>query len=195
MVGKELFLLRHGDTGMKGRYIGSTNVPVSERGMEQVRKTGRLLHDAGISQIFCSPMLRCMQSLDLLDLSCICIFSDLLREIDFGHWEGKSFDEIVQSDKESVDTWVANPGSFSFPCGESLTAFKKRVEDFATQLRSAADKKMLVVSHGGVIRHLICALLGLPSDNYLLFDVQPGCFSSIRLFPEGGILTGLNIKG
>jgi hypothetical protein len=37
--------------------------------------------------------------------------------------------------------------------------------------------------------------LGLDFDNYLLFDVKPGCFCSIRLYAEGGVLTGFNIKG
>jgi alpha-ribazole phosphatase len=195
MEAKELYLLRHGDTGLHGRYIGSTDAPLTDRGREQVRKTSGLLLGKGLNKIVCSPMLRCRQTLEQLDLPCSCQFSELLREIDFGRWEGKNFAEIVQIDKELVDSWVREPDTFSFPGGESLEAFKKRVAIFKSQLESMVEDNMLVIAHGGVIRHLLCLLLGLDFEKYLVFDVKPGCFCSVRLFAEGGVLTGFNITG
>lgn len=196
MLAKELYFLRHGDTGLQGRYIGSTDAPLSERGLEQVSKTGALLREKGVTKIICSPMLRCRQSLEQLSLSCTSEFNELLREIDFGRWEGKTFSEIVQIDKDLVDSWVAEPENFSFPGGESLAVFSKRVACFKDLLEAMVEDKILVIAHGGIIRHLICLLLGLDSDKYLAFDAKPGCFSSISLFAEGGgVLTGFNIKG
>jgi broad specificity phosphatase PhoE len=196
MLAKELYFLRHGDTGLQGRYIGSTDVPLSNRGLEQVSKTGALLRKKGVTKIVCSPMLRCRQSLEQLSLSCTSEFNELLREIDFGRWEGKTFSEIVQIDKDLVDSWVAEPEIFSFPAGESLAAFSKRVACFKDLLEAMVEDKILVIAHGGIIRHLICLLLGLDSDKYMAFDAKPGCFSSISLFAEGGgVLTGFNIKG
>ena len=195
MEAKELYFLRHGDTGLQGRYIGSTEASLTDRGREQVRKTGGLLQGKDFDKIVCSPMVRCRQTLEQLDLPCTCQFSDLLREIDFGRWEGKNFAEIVQIDKELVDSWVTGPDVFSFPGGESLEAFKKRVATFKTQLESMVEDNVLVIAHGGIIRHLLCLLLGLDSDRYLIFDVKPGSFCSIRLFAEGGVLTGFNITG
>lgn len=195
MEAKELFFLRHGDTGLQGRYIGSTDAPLIEKGREQVRKTGRLLVDKGFTKILCSPLLRCRQTLEELDLPGTCQFNELLKEIDFGRWEGKNFAEIVNVDKDFVDVWVTNPDSFSFPGGESLQSFQNRITLFKNQLESMAENNILVIAHGGIIRHLLCLLLDLTPDKYLLFDIQPGCFCSIRLFPEGGVLTGFNIKG
>jgi len=196
MLPKKLYFLRHGDTGLQGRYIGSYDVPLSDRGLVQACKTGVLLQEKGVTKIVCSPMLRCRQTLEQLSLSCTCEFNELLREIDFGRWEGKTFSEIVQIDKNLVDSWVTESEDFSFPSGESLLAFSKRVACFKDQLEAMVEDKILVIAHGGVIRHLICLLLGLESDKYLVFDVKPGCFSSISLFAEGGgVLTGFNIKG
>lgn len=195
MGAKELYFLRHGDTGLQGRYIGSTDVPLTERGREQVRKTGGVLQGKGINKIICSPMLRCRQTLEQLDLPCINQFSELLREIAFGRWEGRNFAEIVQIDKELVDSWVTEPDTFSFPGGESLDTFKNRVATFKTELEKMDEDNILVIAHGGIIRHLLCLLLGLDSEKYLVFDVKPGCFCSIRLFAEGGVLTGFNITG
>lgn len=195
MLVKELYLLRHGDTGFKGRYIGSTDAPLSNSGMEQARKTGELLQEKGVTKIVCSPMLRCRQTLEQLSLPCTHQINELLREIDFGRWEGKNFSEIVQIDKELVNSWVTEPETFSFPGGESLVAFNNRVVEFRDQLETIVEDTILVVAHGGIIRHLLCLLLGLEADKYLLFDVKLGCFSSISLFAEGGVLTGFNIKG
>ncbi len=195
MQAKELYFLRHGATGLQGRYIGATDVPLSRQGREQVRKTGLLLREKGVTKIFCSPLLRCRQTLEELELAGTCRFREQLREIDFGRWEGKEFTEIIHSDQPLVDLWVADPLHFCFPDGESLHSFTRRIALFIPELSNAAEDIILVVAHGGVIRHLICLLLGLSVDNYLLFDVEPGSFCSIRLYPEGGVLTGFNIKG
>ncbi len=192
---KELYLLRHGDTGLHDHYIGATDVPLSEKGREQVRYTARLLQGKGVAQILCSPLLRCRQTLELLDIAAPCHFLDLLREIDFGRWEGKTFAEIVLGDKELVDLWVAAPGSFAFPGGEAVRAFQDRIASCKTHLETMAEESILVIAHGGVIRSLLCLYLGLDPGKYLVFDVSPGCFSSVRLFSEGGVLTGFNIGG
>jgi broad specificity phosphatase PhoE len=192
---KELYFLRHGDTGLHDRYIGATDVPLTEEGREQVRKTGRILQSRGVAQILCSPLLRCRQTLELLDIPAPFQFLELLQEIDFGRWEGKTFTEIVHLDKELVDSWVADPDSFSFPGGESVQAFRKRVASFKIHLETMVEDHILVIAHGGVIRSLLCLFLGLDPGKYLVFDVRSGCFSSVRLFSEGGVLTGFNIKG
>jgi alpha-ribazole phosphatase len=171
------------------------DVPLAAQGREQVCKTGRMLQDKGIKKILCSPLLRCRQTLEALELPVPCQFNELLREIDFGRWEGKTFAEIVDSDKELVDSWTTAPESFSFPEGESVESFKNRVAACKLHLENLTDDHILVIAHGGIIRHLLCLLLGFDSHKYLVFDVMPGCFSSIRLFAEGGVLTGFNIQG
>ena len=49
MKAKELYFLRHGATGLQGRYIGATDVPLSQEGREDVRKTGPVLEGKGIT--------------------------------------------------------------------------------------------------------------------------------------------------
>ncbi len=195
MKAKKLYFLRHGDTGLHGRYIGSTDAPLTQEGREQVRKTAIVLQEQGVAKILCSPLLRCRQTLAELNLPIFCQFSELLREIDFGRWEGKNFTEIVCNDQELVESWVADPNRFSFPEGESLAAFSRRIATFRAEMESMDEDTILVVTHGGVIRHLLCLLLGLQAEKYLVFDINPGCFCSLRLYPEGGVLTGFNIKG
>ena len=195
MGAKKLYFLRHGETGLPGRYIGATDVPLTAKGMDQVRKTRRMLQGENISRILCSPLLRCRQTMDILDLSVPCQFDERLKEIDFGRWEGKTFAEIQLLDQRLVDIWVSDPDRFTFPGGESMRSFQDRVAMIKTSLAAMAEDTVLVVTHGGIIRYLLCLLLGFHSEKYLVFDAQPGCFSSVRLFPEGGVLTGFNITG
>lgn len=195
MAEKDLYLLRHGETGKQGRYIGSMDVPLSETGREQVRGTAKMLRRKNIETIFSSPMLRCRQTCELLEIDCPNVVSHLLQEVDFGLWEGKSFAEIVDDDPAGVDRWTSDPATFCFPGGESIAAFRRRVSAFKEILDGSDEKRLLLVAHGGVIRHLLCLLMELPSEKYLLFDVQPGRYSSLRIYSDGAVLTGFNIQG
>lgn len=145
--------------------------------------------------VLCSPMKRCVETVSYLSSSCSVLYKDFLKEIDFGRWEKKTFQEILASDKLEAENWVNNPDTFSFPEGESLEHFQHRVDKAAKYIHVSDCKTILIVCHGGVIRHLICNLLKIPNEKYLLFDIHPGCFTTIRLHSEGGVLTGLNHRG
>jgi broad specificity phosphatase PhoE len=192
---KNLILLRHGDCGSAGRYLGSTELALSEKGIEQIQGSAAALAKTAIDQVYCSPMLRCRKSLELLDLPAPVEIVGDLREIDFGRWEGKTFAEIAAADSRLVEVWARNEGDFSFPDGEKISQFRDRVNGFFETLSHSRRQTVLVVSHGGVIRHLLCRLLDLPWQHYLLFDVQPGRFAAVTCFSGGAVLSGLNLGG
>ena len=50
---------------------------------------------------------------------------------------------------------------------------------------------MLVVTHGGVIRTMLCCLLGLELQKYVAFDVGYAALAVIDLFDGRGVLTAL----
>lgn len=195
MSEKKIYLLRHGDTGRQGCYIGSTDVPLSATGRQQVHDTARTLQQKNIDRVFCSPMLRCRQSCTQLDLPIPFQVHELLKEVDFGRWEGKTFAEIVVDDAEAVAAWTNDPAHFCFPGGEALVDFHNRVAAIMQMLFEDNSNRILLVTHGGIIRHLLCLCLGIPLDKYLVFDVQPGSYTSLLLYPDGGVLTGMNIRG
>lgn len=191
-MAKTLYLLRHGETAANGRFIGSTDLPVSPQGYLQLDTTRDLLLAEGISRIFCSPMLRCRQTAEYLRFPGTIRESDWLREIDFGDWEGRTFEEISRDWPEKVKEWGTWSESFTFPAGESIGGFLQRIKEMKSCIDSCDDEKILVITHGGIIRNLICLYLGLPADKYLLFEVKAGCYATLSLFSEGGVLTSLN---
>lgn len=195
MHDKEIYLLRHGDTGLKNRYVGSSDVSLSPRGLDVVEKSCAYLSEVNFDTCLCSPMKRCVETVSYLSSGCLVQYLDFLKEIDFGRWEKKTFQEILLTDQLEVDNWVNSPETFSFPEGESLENFKVRVAQAANFIHKSDGKVILIVCHGGVIRHLLCDLLKIPREHYLLFDILPGCFTTMRLHSEGGVLTGLNLRG
>jgi len=117
---------------------------------------------------------------------------DNLREINFGRWEGMSFEEIAAADPAVVDRWAALDDAFAFPEGEGIKAFQERIRAAAERIAADPAGTVVVFTHGGVIRFLICHFLGLPDRHHLLFDVRPASVSEIRIEGGKGILTLLN---
>ena len=95
--------MRHGVTILHGLYAGSTDVPLAEEGRTQAMQAGKILAGKNINHIFCSPLIRCRESLTLLGLEAFSEIDENLREIDFGRWEGRSFEEISQVDAALVE--------------------------------------------------------------------------------------------
>lgn len=188
-----LILLRHGRTGLSGRYVGSSDVPLSEEGQAQILALRPDLSAMKIDTLLASPMLRCTQSVDLLGLGLPVQFDPDLREIDFGRWEGKTFAEIEAQDTELVQHWASGTDDFCFPGGEATARFTSRMDAVKNRLLAADAKTLLLVTHGGVIRSLICGLLGLSQRNYFLFQVAKGHYSTMELYDGGGVLTGFNL--
>jgi alpha-ribazole phosphatase len=190
---KKLVFLRHGDiAGFHNRYLGITNAHLSEKGQEQAARAGRNLSMEKFDAIYCSPLDRCLETLKKLNRPENVFFDERIREINFGLWEGKTFAEINEQYPDVVSEWAKGDPAFRFPAGENISDFQDRVSDFAHQFYDVSGKNFLIISHGGVIRHLICAFLNISFDNYLYFRIDYGRFILLDLYSEGGVLTGLN---
>ncbi len=194
-MSKQLTLLRHGKTGYSGRYVGSLDVPLSEEGKAQIASLGSFFSDTSGKTVFCSPMLRCRQSFQILfkDKDCSLEVDEDLREIDFGRWEGQSFQEIAGADPLLVERWGSWSEDFCFPEGERIGDFIERIRRVGAAIKKSAHDELVIVAHGGVIRALLCYFLRLEPSSYLLFQVKKGTFCTLELFSEGAVLTGLNI--
>ena len=190
---KKVVLLRHGDVeGFHNAYLGRTNALLSAKGKEQAVQAANGLSSEGFDIVFCSPLDRCRDTLKILNRPENVSFDERLREINFGSWDGKTFTEINRQYPESVTRWAECSVDFQFPEGEKLSDFRDRVTDFAQQLYDIDGKNIFIISHGGVIRHLICKLLNISYDNYLYFKIDYCRFVLLDLHSEGGVLTGLN---
>ena len=117
-----------------------------------------------------------------------------MREIDFGRWEGLTFEEINDQEPEIVEQWAKDPQNFTFPEGESVASFWRRVRDVAQTVNKEPGKRVLLICHGGIIRGLLCHYLGIDYQNALLFQVKNGSYSTLELFGDRGVLSGFNLQ-
>jgi broad specificity phosphatase PhoE len=197
-MAKTLLLARHGETGpdFKGRFVGSSDVPLAGDGPEQAERLAELAATYRPEICLCSPLLRARQTaIPVAAATGLPVTTDAeLREVDFGRWEAKTFDEVRAIDPELVRQWAAWRDDFAFPDGETLRGFKERVRNTAARLTRLEAGTVLAIAHGGVIRTMLCHLLGLSLRNYLTFDVQPATLTVLTLHDRGAVLNGFNLK-
>ena len=198
-MARKLLLLRHGDIGKQyqDRYIGRTDVSMSPLGHRQVRAVRALLDKEMPSRCISSPMARCRETaaavMETADMD-FTVDPDL-REIDFGRWEGMAFGEIQKTFPGEINKWAEFNADFAFPGGDKIGDFQERIVGVAERLVGNPADTVLVCTHGGVIRLLICHFLGLQPWHYILFKVKHASLTTIELFGRSGILAGLNETG
>lgn len=195
-MASRLLIIRHACVApaFEERFVGKTNVSLNGRGERQAKAIADLASTWNLSKCYVSPMARALQTagpiIEKLNISAQC--EDDLREIDFGKWEGMTFCQVQREHGHLVDQWCASCGDFAFPSGESMTDFHLRIERCAAKLSTDPADTVLAVTHGGIIRALICRLLGLRPCDHVLFDVRPGSVTTIDFNDGKGLLVGLN---
>jgi len=196
-MSRRVILARHGsiDAGQGGRFVGSTDAPLSAEGQEEALRLAAPLGELMPARCFSSPMLRARETAaSALGPRVADLATDTdLREVDFGRWEGLTFEQARRDDQTAVDRWAAGDPGFAFPGGERLADFVDRVRGVGNRLAADVGDTVVAFTHAGVIRHLICHFLGLPWRNYVLFDVRYASLAVIELFDHKGVLTGLNL--
>lgn len=153
----KIYFVRHGQTvsNKKGTVTGHIDSPLSDEGVEQTKKTA-LEISSNFSYIYCSDLLRCKQTAEILNqkLNLSIQYDARLRERDFGSLSGKKFSEIDSTGKvkERDKNQLYNYRPYG---GESVEDVKKRLFNFINDLsRKKTQGKILVVTHGGIIRLL-----------------------------------------
>ena len=201
---KNLYLIRHfkTDAPKEAAFYGSTDLPIIDRPeaeslrLKIQRQFISLFTPVSSSEqsvkLFSSPMLRCQQTAKYFFAGSKPLLLPKAVEVDFGRWEGQTFTEIAKADPELVEAWQKDE-DFTFPEGESLKVFQQRIEELASELAECKEDNLILVCHGGVIRHLICYYLGLSYEKALAFEVKVASLTQIKLFDaKNGVLVKLN---
>lgn len=184
-----LYLIRHGETkhNKEFRFIGRTNPALSENGKSQAKALAERLADENISAIYASDLLRATQTASIIaeDSGVEVIANEGLREIDFGDWEGLSYNEIMERDKETLDSWIENPTGVDIPSGESWHDFAARVNAaFDDIIKKADGKAIALVTHGGPIKLLMTRFHGGDPHFFKSFWPQPGGVNIVEIDDE-----------
>ena len=146
-------LLRHGLTEANERkaYLGWTNSPLSESGIRGVH----LLKDScpDFTHVHASDLERCRETARLLFPNQQAICHPEFREMNFGRWEGKTYDELKED--PHYQRWLDHPMEAPIPEGESYPEFSLRIQEGWQKWLAGEEDTEVLVTHGGVIRELL----------------------------------------
>lgn len=185
-----IYLIRHGETEQNKRkkFYGKLDVGLNEKGEEQGYKVGELLKDVEFNKIYISNRKRTRETAEIIlgrnkfyEKEKNIIYKDeRINEIDFGLFEGKSYEEIGSLYPKEQERWEKDWKNFAPPKGESAVGFYNRVENFMKHIQKEEDGDYLIVTHGGVIRMIYSYILQNNMDFYWNFASRNGDITLIK---------------
>lgn len=192
-----IFLVRHGVTDHNNahKFLGHTDVDLSAEGFRQVEKLRDRLAKEKLDAIYSSDLKRAMSSAGVISAGheAEIISCPELREINYGACESLTFEEIKKQYPELSELINKLSPELAFPAGESWQGFIERTLKFRDRLgKHAPEQKILIVSHGGAIRTLLCDLLGVDQSHWRTFRLDNASLSIVDTYPQRVILSLLN---
>jgi probable phosphoglycerate mutase len=173
-----LFVVRHGETpfNREMRYLGTADEPLSPKGVGQAERLASSLGPLPLQAVYASPLSRAAETARRIaearqvDLK----LEPRLREQAFGEWEGLTRSEVLERDRDRLLGWEADL-SLSPPGGESLLSVQERTLSLVDELAHTHSGEWIVlVSHVGPIKALLCAVLDAPLATARRMFLDPG---------------------
>jgi broad specificity phosphatase PhoE len=191
-VAAAIFLARHGETDWNagGRWQGHSDPPLNDRGREQARALADELRSAGVDTIWTSDLVRARETATIV-ASCLGLapvrVSRELREVDVGEWSGLTSREVASRYPDAFARWQAYERGWQE--GETYEQMAERVVAAVHEIVARHDeRRILIVSHGGPIRALQAAALGIGyAQHRRAASALGNCAVCRLLFEDGSI--------
>lgn len=159
-------LIRHGQTmaNKKGIYIGSrTDYPLSDFGTAELFNKAEEFEYPRVEKVYSSPLKRCTETAEILFPEKELCIVDNLRELDFGDFEGKSVDDLINRD--DYKDWLKGGISKRPPSGESIEELSARtykaLHEIIMDMMNEEISHSAVITHYGIISNMLVGF-GLP---------------------------------
>lgn len=156
-----LYLIRHGRTegNLEKRYIGVTDEALCEQGIRELKERRAqgvypVLRAGDILAV--SPMKRCVETAKLLYPDRDAVVVPEFREIDFGRFEGKNYQELTGDTQ--YQEWIDSGGKLPFPEGEGRDEFVQRCVSGMQALWRQCQGTLVFIVHGGTIQAILSEL-------------------------------------
>ena len=183
-----LDLLRHGETELGGGLRGSLDDALTEKGWAQMREA--VIAGGPWDRLVSSPLQRCARFAAELgeQLNLPVHLEKDLQELHFGAWEGQTAAALMETDAEALGLFWADPYAFTPPQGEPVSDFSARVLAAVARLETAySGERVLLISHGGVMRLLLAQARGLPREQLLNVEVAHSALFSLSVEADGSL--------
>jgi alpha-ribazole phosphatase len=172
-----LTLVRHTSLQIApGVCYGQTDVDVAASFMQEASLTKHKLNGAQFDAIFSSPLQRCVKLSQVLASEQV-LHDERLKELHFGDWEMRAWDDIP---RDAFDHWAQNYAELAPPNGETFSQLQQRgiafVEDI---LQKHPQGHVLVVTHGGMIRAMLAHVLNMQLKGLFRFNIDYGSVTQL----------------
>jgi broad specificity phosphatase PhoE len=163
--------------------VGWSDVPADTSNTFAFRLLAAQLPDA---PVVTSGMLRTRQTAEALDSPGDRLPDEPgLREIHFGDWELKTFDEVSAASPEHIRAFWDRPGDIAPPNGESWNSFAERVDAATDRLVDLGLPDLIVICHFGVILRHIERALDIPTIEAFSHRIDNLSLTEIEVSPQG----------
>lgn len=178
----EVYLVRHTETlAENGVCYGNTNVALRRPFLDKFQKIAGQINVKN-PLIFSSPLLRCASLAKYLNnkFQQQIIYDARLKEMNFGQWELKKWDEI---DHDQLQCWMKDFVNIGVPGGESFVQLNERVNLFIENelLNKSPQRPAIIVTHAGVLRCFLCRSRNIPLKDSFKIAVDYGSVFKISL--------------
>lgn len=153
-----LTLIRHTAVEVsKDICYGFTDVDVASSFTEQAERAKQGLN-ISFDKIYASPLQRCRKLAEYLFSQEDIIYDDRLKELNFGHWEMLTWNEIFNIPEGKK--WMDNYDTIRCNGGESFNDQIQRIKEFYSEIKHKKEN-VAIVCHAGTIRAFMCILHGI----------------------------------
>jgi len=198
-----IYFVRHGETILtptrKFSGTGALDPELTADGLAQAERVAGEIAKLEPHFLISSPLKRARQTADAIARATgLPVVDDTdWYELSFGSWDGKSIEEVKAESPEDYQAWL-NSSSYRPGGGESYDEAAERIDAAMEKvLHLYPGKKVVVVTHNGVIKSAANLAIGGPNDGVFHMDATPCSISSISLWPSDGLraLRSFNERG
>ncbi len=183
-------LIRHGQVEghEQKRYNGQADVALTALGRAQLAQVAERLGTKPLQAVYSSDLGRCRYGAELIAAhhQLAPVFSDRLRELHIGAWEGMTWAELQSRSPDQWQARLADIVNYRVPGGESLRQMAERVRGaLAKILARHAGEEIALVGHGGVNRVILLDAIGAPLEQLFNIEQDYGCLNLIDYYADG----------
>jgi alpha-ribazole phosphatase len=185
-----VYLIRHGEVVGAGpkRYNGHRDVDLSQNGVDEMKQMALRLATYPIVAIYCSDLIRAAKGAKILAQSKnLPVYTrPSFREKNFGAWEGLTYEEAATRFPEDWKQWLLDPAGSRPPGGETFQEVEQRVlQELSLILKDHQGQEVVILSHGGPNRVIICHALGLDLRQIFRIEQKFAALNIIDFFEDG----------
>ena len=182
---RHIVLVRHGQTewNQERRFQGKTDTSLNDVGREQARALAGRLSSWPVEVVYSSPLERALYTARTVaerhGLSPQVL--EELHEVDFAEWEGLSIPALKTERRRDFERWRADPFFNPPPGAETWEDIHGRLERAFRKILEGPENRIVVVSHGGVMRAIYAVLVGLDPHMVWNMDVSNCAMSGVEV--------------